>query len=154
MPTLKAGFSLVELMIVVAILGILAAVVVPEFQGHSLQAKEAAAKEDLHALRTAIELYAVQHNDIAPGYPNDDTSQTPSQRVARVQLVANCNYLSKFPRNPFNGQMNIKIINNDQAFLTEPLLTNLYGWVYKPATKTIKLNWSDTDSQGTAYFDY
>ncbi|RKY11715.1 MAG: hypothetical protein DRP65_03460, partial [Planctomycetota bacterium] len=50
---MKKAFSLVELLIVVAILGILAAIVVPEFQTYTQQAKEAAAKDNLRILRNA-----------------------------------------------------------------------------------------------------
>ena len=65
---MRRGFSLVEILIVVAILGILAAIVLPEFQAHTQQAKEAAAKDNLRILRQQIELYAAQHNGLAPGY--------------------------------------------------------------------------------------
>ena len=62
------GFTLVELMIVVAILGVLAAIVLPEFAGHIQQAKESAAKDNLRILREAIERYAADHNGVPPGY--------------------------------------------------------------------------------------
>jgi prepilin-type N-terminal cleavage/methylation domain-containing protein len=58
---MERAFSLVELMIVVAVLGILAAIVVPQFQRHSTQAKEAVAKDSLRLLRGAIELYTARH---------------------------------------------------------------------------------------------
>lgn len=48
---MNKGFSLVELLIVVAILGILAAIVMPEYQSHSQDAKEVAAKDNLRILR-------------------------------------------------------------------------------------------------------
>ena len=46
------------------------------------------------------------------------------------------------------------MIDNDEDFPAEPLLTDLYGWIYKPATKKIKLNWSGTDKDGVRYYDY
>ena len=61
---MKTGFSLVELIIVVAVLGIMAAIVVPQFQNQSTKAKEAVAKEGLRILRSAIELYTAQHSGI------------------------------------------------------------------------------------------
>ena len=57
MRDMKKAFTLVELMIVVAILGILAAIVIPEFQSHSEQASESAAKETLRTIRQQIEYF-------------------------------------------------------------------------------------------------
>lgn len=74
---MKKAFTLVEILIVVAILGILAAIVLPQFQSHTQQAKESAAKDNLRILRNAIELYAAQHDGVPPGYPNGDTTASP-----------------------------------------------------------------------------
>jgi len=52
-----AGFTLIELMIVMAIIGVLAVVAIPSYVGALKQAKEAVLKEDLHVLRTAIDSY-------------------------------------------------------------------------------------------------
>jgi general secretion pathway protein G len=151
---MKTGFSLVELLIVVAILGILAAIVVPQFQSQSQQAREAAAKDNLRILRQQIELYAAQHNDIPPGYPNDDPLQTPTYKIFLLQMVINGSYLSNTPKNPFNNNTIIQMVHHGESFPTEPLLTDLYGWIYQPETKTIKLNWPGTDSDGVSYYDY
>ena len=53
----RGGFSLIELLLVLVILAILAAVVVPKFTGRSEQAKEAAAKTDVSQLETAIDMF-------------------------------------------------------------------------------------------------
>ena len=63
---MKRAFSIAELMIVLAVLGILAAIVVPHFRSYTTQAKEAVAKDHLRLLRSAIELYAVQHHGVPP----------------------------------------------------------------------------------------
>ena len=52
-----AGFTLVELMIVMAIIGILATLAIPSFVGAIRQAREAVLREDLHVMRTAIDSY-------------------------------------------------------------------------------------------------
>src|SRR3989339_1948160 len=94
-PLRLNAFSLVELMIVVAILGILAAIAMPVFQGHIQKAKESAAKDNLRILRNAIEVYAAQHNDVPPGYTNNTLSQGVSTSELNSQLENG--YLSKVP---------------------------------------------------------
>jgi len=55
----NAGFTLIELMIVMAIIGVLAVVAVPSFVGALKTAREAVLKEDLHVLRSAIDSYTM-----------------------------------------------------------------------------------------------
>ncbi|HXR40642.1 MAG TPA: prepilin-type N-terminal cleavage/methylation domain-containing protein [Terracidiphilus sp.] len=54
-----AGFTLVELMIVMAIIGVLAVVAVPSYISAIKHAREAVLKEDLHTLRAAIDSYTM-----------------------------------------------------------------------------------------------
>jgi general secretion pathway protein G len=54
-----AGFTLVELMIVMAIIGVLAMVAVPSYISAIKHAREAVLKEDLHTLRAAIDSYTM-----------------------------------------------------------------------------------------------
>jgi general secretion pathway protein G len=62
-----AGFTLVELLIVVMILAILASVVIPQFTSISSEAKESSLRSNLATARQAISLYRVQHNETYPG---------------------------------------------------------------------------------------
>lgn len=148
----KKSFSLVELIILAAILGIMAAIVVPFFQSQSTQAKEAVARDHLRILRSAIELYTVQHRGIPPGYEDDNPGNTPSSSVFLTQMLESGNYLKKMPVNPFNNIETIRMIGNGKSFPQSP--PEGYGWVYQPATKTISLCWSGTDADGVRYFDY
>ena len=141
-----------ELVIVVAVLGIMAAIVVPQFQSQSTRAKTAVAKDSLRILRSAIELYTAQHGGVPPGYENNDPTTVPTSGNFNEQLMVNQTYLAKVPKNPFNNLRNIRMIANGEAF--PPDAIGEYGWVYQAATKTIRLNWPGTDSSGLRYFDY
>ena len=57
----QGGFTLVELLIVVIILAILAAIVIPQFSSATTDAQEAALDSNLGGLRNAVELYKAQH---------------------------------------------------------------------------------------------
>jgi prepilin-type N-terminal cleavage/methylation domain-containing protein len=63
----QTGFTLVELLIVVIILAILAAIVIPQFSSSTTDAQESALDSNLAAIRSAIELFKVQHNNVYPG---------------------------------------------------------------------------------------
>ncbi len=65
---LPRGFSLVELVVVVVIIGLIAAIAIPRFGRASANAGDAALRADLKLLRDAIELYAADHNDTYPAY--------------------------------------------------------------------------------------
>ena len=62
----RKGFTLVEILIVVIILGILAAIVIPQFTNASEDARKGNMKSQLQTLRSQIELFKLQHRDSAP----------------------------------------------------------------------------------------
>lgn len=68
------GFTLVEILIVVIILGILAAIVIPQFTDASTEARKSSAASTLHTIRSQIELYKIQHDDRVPTIINHATA--------------------------------------------------------------------------------
>jgi len=62
----QRGFTLVEILIVVIILGILAAIVIPQFTNASTEARQSNVRSQLQTLRSQIELYKLQHKDVPP----------------------------------------------------------------------------------------
>ena len=70
----KKAFTLIELLIVVAIIAILAAIAVPNFREAQVRAKVSRAKSDMRSLVTAIEAYRVDTNH----YPPDGNERLPT----------------------------------------------------------------------------
>ena len=64
---LAKGFTLIELLIVVIIIAILAAIAIPQFSNTSSDAQDAAIDANLSTMRSAVEMYRVQHQNRFPG---------------------------------------------------------------------------------------
>jgi general secretion pathway protein G len=78
----KSGFTLVEILIVVVILGILAAIVIPQFSNASSEARESSLTSNLQAVRSQIELFKIQHlQDELPG----DDAGTAAEFLADLE---------------------------------------------------------------------
>ena len=63
---MKRGFTLIELLVVIAIIGILSSVVLASLSNARLNARTTRSIQDLHSLRTALELYATSNNGNYP----------------------------------------------------------------------------------------
>ena len=100
----KPAFTLIELLIVVAIIGILAAIAIPNFLNAQIRAKVSRALGDLKSIQTALEMYRLDNNVYMMG-PSGlaETIGTDFQgdRVWR-QLTTPIAYMSGFLRDPFS----------------------------------------------------
>lgn len=102
----RCGFSLIELMVVVAIIGALAAMAIPRLTGATEAAKEARIRADLSTIGTAVELYYTKH------------SQYPDSLEVMVKGTGNEEgYLRAVPEAP-EGASAYSSINRDNGEVT------------------------------------
>ena len=129
----RRGFTLVELVVVVLLIGIIASVAAPKFFGCATDARESTAKQNLAVIRNAIELYDSQYGEF-PGQTSDpDTVKTD---------------LSQFLRGPFpacpvgNKNNNVKLYQSGDP----PTVSGGEGWAYDNVSGELIINDSDYSS--------
>jgi prepilin-type N-terminal cleavage/methylation domain-containing protein len=172
----QAGFTLVELLIVVIIIAVLAAIIVPQFSSATVDAKEAALDANLARVRSAIELYHAQHNGAYPGSAattgatcasgsagtgaahssqalidamvmySDVTGKTCSVGDATFKYGP---YFRKgFPSDPFTGSSAIAVTSTGVP-IAPAAATG--GWAYDDKSGQLVMNSNAPDSKGNAY---
>lgn len=125
----ESGFTLVEILIVVVILGILAAVVIPQYGEASTDAKRSKLVTELQIVRAQIQLYKMQHRGNLPTLANfltRMTTKTDADGAAYETGVSTSGpfgpYLQKMPVNPFT--------ESDSLVGTVPSSSGTSGWSY------------------------
>lgn len=163
------AFTLIEVMIVVVLLGVLAAIVIPGIARSSTTARQTVLASNLGLLRRFVLLYKSHHLEVAPGYPNGDTSASPSDAVFDDQgtLASNRSgqtatpgtpgypfgpYLSRIPTNPFNRKDTVQMLAPGDAF--PAAADDSHGWIFKPSTGEIRPDNTGNDENGIAFYDY
>jgi general secretion pathway protein G len=138
----RSGFTLVEILIIVIILGILVAIVIPQFSQASEEAKFSNLVNDLQTVRSQIQLYKLQHKTQLPGtqgltfqlamtkYTNSDgvpaTTQSPADKMYGP-------YIMRIPTNPFND-------SNEVHTGAGPNTSYDSGWYFNTTTGGFNAN--------------
>lgn len=113
------AFTLMELLIVVAIIMILAAIALPNYHGAQARAKVARSQSDMRVIGMALETYRLDHNAYPPWTQNlvvGSDDRHPNQ-IRYYRMTTPTAYLSEIPRDPFSTKAN--------AFDWEK-----WGWAY------------------------
>ena len=163
----RKGFTLVELVIVIAILGILAAYAVPKYQGLVEQARSAEARAQLGTFRSALGIYYAQHHGQYP-YPSESGPEDaglfaegkfPTAEITKGgQLVSN-NWVAfvelSYPDHTKITQQDVESPNPSEAAW-------IYGATSDKTIADVRLNSTDIDPasvnpsnpSGTAWYQY
>ena len=129
----RSAFTLVELMIVVIILGILAAVVIPQFTDASTDARLSSLTTNLATIRGQLELYKLQHNGTYPSlkdFEDQLTAGTAQDGTAGTDFGP---YLQRIPNNPFTVGGTGNDVTSDAAAAAK-------AWYYNETTGEFKAN--------------
>ena len=135
------GFTLIELMIVVAIIGILAAIAIPKFAELIRKSNEGASKGNLGSIRSALSIY---YGDMEGVYPDDPNS-----------LTTNGKYLAAIPKSKApNYHPDSSMFTNGDGSPTDSGGWNYNNVVGDANFGTVFVNCTDTDTKGSVWTSY
>lgn len=153
---MKKGFTLVELMIVVVIIGILAAIAIPKFADMVEKSKEGATKGQLTALRSALQIYYSDNEGKFPNYgtthSTGDVITTEFTSVMVPKYVSEIG-VTKLPKTGCGEVNTVKYLSPATSVDTTG------GWAYdgNSASTTwgdLRVNCSRTDLKGNYWTSY
>jgi general secretion pathway protein G len=148
----RKAFTLVEILIVVIILGILAAIVIPQFTEASAEARISNLMTNLQTVRSQLLLYKTQHVEQYPGSTSDAAlfgeQMTKYTDVYGAVVSAPDSahplgpYLQAVPNNPISGLNTVEVINSASTVFAAPSADG--GWWFNQATGEFRANLRDT----------
>ena len=153
----RSGFTLVEILIVVIILGILAAIIIPQFSDASNEARESTLTSNLQILRSQVGLYKIQHRDVYPDstdtvtFETALTTRTDELGAASTDPDALGPYMQRVPNNPFTTD------DADPLFIFGVLDSAAAGgshWFFNTVTGAVIANDGGESPDGTLHSSY
>lgn len=137
------GFTLVEILIVVVILGILAAIVVPQFAGAANEARTGNVVTQTNTIETQLELYAARNNGLYPDLVTDGWGDVGDN--ADPETMIGGGYLKAPPVNPHSTAATASdvaaTVMLDKAAAdaaAEALEAAASGWIYDRASGQVR----------------
>ena len=164
------AFSLVELVMVIVILGIIAAIAIPRISSGSRNAGESTLRANLTDLRNAIDWYYSEHHNKFPGQVGDgiNTDDSEAAFINQLTMYSDANGTvspNKDPLFPFGpyvrgsfptlpvgvnkGKATVNIVSRAGQLTATP--GDGKGWVYNTKTGEIIANANDTANDGTTF---
>lgn len=134
------GFTLVEILIVVVILGILAAIVVPQFTNAANDARQGNVATQGSTLQNQLELFAAQNNGVYPTVAQLNADPADGSTDGWSVMVDG-NFIKEAPTNPFGGLTLVTVsaaANSAAADAQANAGDGTQGWYYNPATGVIR----------------
>lgn len=123
-PNRCSGFTLVEILIVVVILGILASIVVPQFVSATTEATKTHIQRNLQEISNQIEMYKGSHAGALPTSDPNDPLQSGSWGV-----MVSADYLREEPKNFYTSSTDVGEGTYDEARALTT--TAVVGWLYE-----------------------
>jgi general secretion pathway protein G len=120
----RSGFTLVELLLVVCILGILAAVVIPNVIGHDEEARRQATRTSIAAIEQSVQIFAMRHNGKLPDSLDELTVSTDATPGLLKEGAINDSWGSPFVYTKTGKKFKIVSAGADGEVGTEDDITN------------------------------